>query len=123
VQAKTYVEIVATTAGGSAFVEHEVGVVERPVASGTPPMHVGTLAASTSAVFVRSTSFDSEAHPAPRKQWAVMLRGAIEVTVTDGSRRRFGPGDLVLASDTSGSGHITRAVEGDVLEALFLPVE
>ncbi|MGI5205547.1 hypothetical protein ACQEU6_28700 [Spirillospora sp. CA-108201] len=39
-----------------------------------------------------------------------MLRGTIEVTFTDGDRRRFGPGDLVLATDTTGSGHVTTGV-------------
>ncbi len=27
---------------------------------------------------------------------------------TDGTVRRFGPGDLVLLEDTSGGGHVTR---------------
>jgi hypothetical protein len=38
---------------------------------------------------------------------AVMLRGAVEVEVSEGTRRRFGPGDLVLAADTTGRGHLT----------------
>jgi uncharacterized cupin superfamily protein len=50
-----------------------------------------------------------------------MLRGAIEVAVSDGTRRRFGPGDLVLAADTSGSGHVTLAVGKPPFEALFVP--
>jgi len=50
-----------------------------------------------------------------------MLRGAIEVEVTDGTRRTFGPGDLLRAEDTDGTGHITRLVGDPPFEALFLP--
>jgi hypothetical protein len=52
-----------------------------------------------------------------------MVRGAIEVQVSDGARRRFGPGDLVFVSDTTGSGHVTAAVGEPPFEALFVPRE
>jgi hypothetical protein len=50
-----------------------------------------------------------------------MLRGVVEVEVSDGTRRRFEPGDLVLVTNTTGSGHITAAVGDPPLEALFVP--
>ncbi|MGH7771163.1 MAG: hypothetical protein ACREQA_02875 [Candidatus Binatia bacterium] len=34
----------------------------------------------------------------------------IEVEIGDGTVRRFGPGDIMLADDTTGRGHITRVV-------------
>jgi hypothetical protein len=52
-----------------------------------------------------------------------MLRGVIEVQVSDGSSRRFGPGDLVLATDTSGHGHVTLTVGEPPFEALIIPGE
>jgi hypothetical protein len=51
----------------------------------------------------------------------VVLRGVIEVEVADGTSRRFGPGDLVLATDTTGRGHITRVVGDQRVEALSIP--
>jgi uncharacterized cupin superfamily protein len=50
-----------------------------------------------------------------------MLRGSIEVEVSNGERRRFGPGDLVLVADTTGAGHVTTAVGDSPLEGLFVP--
>jgi hypothetical protein len=50
-----------------------------------------------------------------------VLRGAIDVEVSDGTSRRFGPGDLVLAADTSGRGHITRVVGDTPFEGLGIP--
>jgi hypothetical protein len=116
-----YTRVVTTADGGSAFEEAEVQLSEQRVASGTPPMLVGELSSGSGVVFLRGAEFDSEAHPAPRQQWVVRLRGAIEVEVSDGTRRRFAPGDLVLVTDTTGRGHVTFARGEPPLEALFIP--
>jgi len=49
-------------------------------------------------------------HPAPRRQYVILLAGQLEIGFKDGSVRRLGPGDAVLASDTTGPGHTTRVV-------------
>jgi hypothetical protein len=114
-----YTRIVRTDDGGSAFEDAEVPLSEERVADGTPPMLVGDLSSGSGVVFLRGAEFDSAPHPAPRRQWVVMLRGAIEVS--DGARRRFDPGDLVLVTDTTGRGHVTFARGEPPLEALFIP--
>jgi len=118
---KRYTRIVGTGDGGSKFEDAEIHLTEQQVADGVPPMFVGGLSSSAGVVFLRSAEFDSDPHPAPREQWVVMLRGAIEVEVSDGTRRRCEPGDLVLVTDTTGRGHITSAVGDPPLEALFVP--
>lgn len=50
----------------------------------------------------------SEWHPAPRRQLIVWLSGREEIVAGDGSVRSFSPGDLFLADDTTGEGHIIR---------------
>ena len=52
-------------------------------------------------------------HPAPRRQYVITLSGEGEIEIGDGTRRRFGPGDVMLADDLTGRGHITR-VAGNV---------
>src|SRR5262249_49275040 len=91
------------------------------VADGMPPMFAGGLRSAGGVVFLRSAEFDSDPHPAPARQWVVMLRGAIEIEVSDGTRRRFEPGDLLLVTDTTGTGHLTSAAGDPPLEALFVP--
>ena len=49
-------------------------------------------------------------HCAPRRQYSISLAGAAEIEVGDGTIVRLGPGDVVLAEDLTGQGHITRAV-------------
>ena len=49
-------------------------------------------------------------HCAPRRQYSISLSGSAEIEVGDGTVARIGPGDVVLAEDLTGQGHITRVV-------------
>ncbi len=49
-------------------------------------------------------------HRAPTRQYVINLSGESEIEIGDGTKRRFGPGDIFLVDDTSGLGHISRAV-------------
>ncbi|MVU80348.1 hypothetical protein GPX89_24250 [Nocardia sp. ET3-3] len=117
-----YTLIETTADGGSVFVDAEIPLADRTFVAGVPAVAVGAMSAAAGASYLRSAGFDSEPHPAPARQWVVMLRGAIEVTTSDGERRRFAPGDLVLAGDTEGLGHTTIAVGEPPFEALFIPI-
>jgi hypothetical protein len=52
----------------------------------------------------------SDWHIAPRRQYIFILQGQMEIGIGDGTARRFGPGDVVLADDLTGRGHTTRSV-------------
>ena len=47
-------------------------------------------------------------HPAPRRQFVIILSGQLEIGFADGSKHVFGPGDARLVEDTTGQGHTTR---------------
>jgi hypothetical protein len=49
-------------------------------------------------------------HCAPRRQYTITLAGEAEIEVGDGTVKRIGPGDVLLAEDLTGHGHITRVV-------------
>ena len=49
-------------------------------------------------------------HCAPRRQYSITLAGQAEIEVGDGTVVRVGPGDVLLAEDLTGRGHVTRAV-------------
>jgi hypothetical protein len=115
---KRYTRVVSLDNGGSAFEDAELRLSELQAADGVAAMLVGALGAAHGVAFVRFADFPSEWHPASEPQWVVMLRGVIEVQVSDGTSRRFGPGDLVLATDTKGRGHVTVTVGEAPHEAL-----
>jgi len=51
-------------------------------------------------------------HPASRRQIVVTLAGESEIELEGGRKIRMGPGHILLAEDTTGKGHISRAVAG-----------
>jgi hypothetical protein len=84
-----------------------------------PAVEVSKPATATSFVFLRlPKGWTSDAHPAPSKQLMVILKGTLDVTVSAGEVRRFGVGDAVLTEDTSGEGHSTTCVDGEVVIAV-----
>ncbi len=52
-------------------------------------------------------------HVAPRRQYVLTLSGHLEFTTRGGETFALGPGDVLLAEDTSGGGHEWRIVGPD----------
>jgi len=61
-------------------------------------------------------------HCAPRRQYAISLSGMAEIEVGDGTVVRVSPGDVVLAEDLTGQGHITRVVGDEPRFYAVLPL-
>lgn len=65
----------------------------------------------------------SDYHPVPKRQYVITLSGQVEIETGDRTIRRFGPGDVMLAEDTTGRGHITRVVGGQPRHYVFIPLK
>ena len=77
----------------------------------------------TSVQFRRnSPAYYIDWHTAPRRQYVITLAGESEVEIGDGTRIRLHPGHILLAEDTTGQGHISRAIGSDDRISLFLPL-
>ena len=104
--------------GASYFEDIEVALEEGNFA--------GKLSApvATSAVIFRETGddYDLDFHPAPRRQYVVNLSGSVEIETGHGDKRLLGPGEILLAEDTTGRGHKSRAVDGE-RRSLFIVLE
>jgi len=59
-------------------------------------------------------------HHPPRRQYLLMLEGEMEIETSDGSKRKIGTGQILLAEDTAGKGHLTRPADRTVAVALQL---
>ncbi len=76
---------------------------------------------STGMVFRNTTGdYHLDWHNAPRKQYVIILEGQVEIEVGDGKKHRFGPGEMFLAEDTTGRGHISRAVDNRPRKSIFV---
>lgn len=70
-----------------------------------------------------SANYHYSWHTAPCRQFVLMLDGCVEIEVGDGTRRVFGSGDILLAEDTTGRGHVSRSVDGRVRKSVFVTLE
>jgi hypothetical protein len=62
-----------------------------------------------------------EFHVAPRRQFVIHLAGRVQIETGDGTKRQFGVGDILLADDTTGQGHVSRELEGPRVQ-VFVPL-
>ncbi len=93
------VRIYATADGGSRVEELTISPDAKPI----------DITRMTAAAYRGSGATAPDWHTAPRKQFAINMTGALEVELTDGTRRRIGS-DLVYLEDLTGKGHVTRAL-------------
>jgi hypothetical protein len=85
---------------------------------------ISELYKATGVVFRETTGdYNYDFHTAPRRQYVVNLEGEVEIEVGDGTRRILRAGDILLAEDTTGQGHISRAVAGKPRKSLFITLD
>jgi len=111
--------IITKEDGKSAFVDFDIDIKD----SG----QIGKLSETypVKGIIFRETSedYDYNWHNAPARQFILMLDGAVDITTGEGETRRFTTGDILLAEDTSGEGHISRAVDGGKRKSVFVILE
>ena len=91
---------------------------------GGPGGHMSSLVPAKGIVFRENTGdYNCDWHNAPRRQYVVTLEGEVEIEIGDGTKRILGAGDILLAEDTTGQGHISRAVNGKPRKSLFITLE
>ena len=105
--------------GESHFDDVEIPLEDKGVVGALSPLFAG------SGVIFRETDgdYDLDWHPAPRRQLVVMLSGGgVELEVASGETRRLQAGSVLLAEDTTGRGHKSRAIDAVPRVSLFLPL-
>ena len=115
----TVTRVYADEHGESHFADHAFEVRDAgPIGRLSNPI-------PATAVVFRSNDpgYDYDWHVAPRRQFVVLLDGAIEIEVSDGQRRTFRGGDVLLLEDTTGRGHRTRHVEPRERRSLFIVLD
>jgi hypothetical protein len=68
-------------------------------------------------------TYDLDWHPAPRRQYIINLDAGVEITASDGEKRRIGAGEILLVEDTWGKGHLSKALDGKLRHCIFVPVD
>jgi len=98
--------------------------IQVPLKDGGKVGFISELYKATGVVFRENTGdYNYDFHPAPRRQYVVNLDGEVEIEVGDGTRRILRTGDILLAEDTTGQGHISRAFAGKPRKSLFITLD
>lgn len=98
--------------------------IQIPLKDGGKVGFISELYKATGVVFRETTGdYNYDFHTAPRRQYVVNLEGEVEIEVGDGTRRILRTGDILLAEDTTGQGHISRAVAGKPRKSLFITLD
>ena len=61
-------------------------------------------------------------HNTTLRQYIIILKGSMEIEVGSGECKIFEAGDVLLAEDTTGSGHVTRSLSREAVQYIILPV-
>ena len=61
-------------------------------------------------------------HHAPGRYAVFTLTGAVDIEIGDGTVRRLGAGDILIAEDLTGQGHVTREVGPAPRVSIFVPL-
>ncbi|HTR61516.1 MAG TPA: hypothetical protein VMH37_07405 [Candidatus Binataceae bacterium] len=114
-----YTRIYADAAG-----ESHLQDVEAEMKSAEYASTISEMIAARGVIFreSRSGEYFIDWHNAPRRQFVVNLTGEVEIETSDGDKRRFGPGSILLAEDVTGKGHISRGVGSGERRTLFIPL-
>lgn len=70
----------------------------------------------------KTEEWEKNAHPAPRRQYVITIKGNIKFKVTDGSTFMIKPGTVLLAEDLKGKGHSWDMVKSKQWERLYVPI-
>lgn len=116
-------EVVRITSNAEGETRFEVGAIPLDVQDYAPPAPAVAvsprLPASDLAFASLPAGYFGDWHPAPRRQYGLVLAGTLEIETGDGARRSFGVGEVFLLEDTAGQGHRTW-VRGDTPALLGL---
>ncbi len=102
-------KVVADPDGSSRFDDTEVPLLAGTIPESAPAYLVSEEFTPSRMVFTSfPADFAMEWHPAPRRQYILVLSGSLDVSTSDGDQRVFLAGDVLFMADTTGRGHCTK---------------
>jgi hypothetical protein len=105
--------------GESHFTTEEVEYVET-----TPSGRLSKRLPATGIIFREvPPTYDLDWHPAPRRQYIINLDNGVQITASDGESRVIGAGEVLLVEDTTGKGHLSKAINERLRNCIFVVLE
>lgn len=119
-----YVRLYSDENGDSHFADAELALDEIDYRPPAPAVFVSHAFQSGFLQYIRLPGgWTGEAINPPKRQFLICLDGHLEVTVSDGEKRSFGPGDRVLMEDVHGKGHRSHVRGAHDCLAAIVPID
>ena len=67
--------------------------------------------------------YDLDWHRAPRRQYIINLDNGVQITASDGEARTIAAGEVVLVEDTTGKGHLSKAINDRMRHCIFVTLD
>ena len=118
------IRIYADERGESNFSEVEMPLTLNVPAPGIDPISTSPRIAATHIQFLTAAPalITGAWHPAPARQFAIVLKGTLIVEVSNGQSRKLEPGSFLFVEDTVGKGHKNHLVNDEEVVLAFVPV-
>jgi quercetin dioxygenase-like cupin family protein len=105
--------------GESHFDDMQIEYVET-----TPSGRFTKRMAATGIIFREvQPTYDLDWHNAPRRQYIINLDNGVQITASDGEARTIGAGEVILVEDTTGKGHLSKAVNERLRHCIFVTLD
>jgi hypothetical protein len=118
------IRIYADERGESNFSEVEMPLTLNVPAPGIDPISTSPRIAATHIQFLTAAPalITGAWHPAPARQFAIVLKGTLIVEVSNGQSRKLEPGSFLFVEDIAGKGHKNHLVNDEEVVLAFVPV-
>jgi hypothetical protein len=108
-----YVRLYCDADGESHFSDEDAEVKLTNFAPPASPLFLSAYTSVTRFALLKAPSnWIGEWHSAPSRQFMIFLSQEVRITSSDGEKRGFLPGDVLLLEDTTGKGHFTETNAG-----------
>ena len=106
-----YTRLYADSDGETHFEDLDEEFQQSKMAANVPSVGLTTPIPATDIFFLQcNPDYADEYHVIPRRFMVMIVSGEMNTAVSDGEVRQFGPGDVFLCEDVTGSGHMNHVV-------------
>lgn len=90
----------------------------------TPSGRVSERFPATGLIFREvQPTYDLDWHNAPRRQYIINLDNGVQITASDGEARIINAGEVLLVEDTTGKGHLSKAINDRIRHCIFVTLD
>lgn len=98
--------------------------IEIKFGAATPSGRLSERLSATGIIFREvQPTYELDWHNAPRRQYIINLDNGVQITASDGEARVIAAGEVILVEDTTGKGHLSKAVNDRLRHCIYVALD